>query len=231
MVPVSLHLSLSIPCQRLAPSQVSFPVPLLCGEVSLCWAHPSCRLPPIQLLLGSCLPLCSPPVGGGRCRFLNSRTLTVPALPLAGRQGSSLAPSDHSDYYSGCSGGAGTAPPALGLRPHLPAAPAPLLSSAAPGGSLLLMLLLSLPAQAQQRGPATRGPASQGEEPGGLCDSCQWLLNLLCLPPHRGTLRLWAGAASRPPSGLSRSGTIPRPLVSGGLVIYKLRKAARLRQC
>lgn len=138
-------------------------------------------------------------------------------------------------HSGGCSGEAGTTLPVLHFLPPLPAAPAPLLSYPAPPGPLLLKLLLSLSAQAQQWGPATRGPASQGEVPGGLRDSCQWLLNCPCPPSppkgfsysgHRSTT--WARAATCSPPGHSRSPIIPPPPVSRGFVIYKLRKMARL---
>lgn len=59
-------------------------------------------------------------------------------------------------------------------------------------GLLVSLAPISLSAQAQQRGPPTRGPAAQGEVPGRLCDPCQWLLNL---PPHQGSLRSSPGPA------------------------------------
>lgn len=54
----------------------------------------------------------------------------------------------------------------------------PLLFPAAPGDSTSQGSPFCLSAQAQQWGPAARGPAPQGEVPRGLCDSCQRLLNL-----------------------------------------------------
>lgn len=87
----------------------------------------------------------------------------------------------------------------------------------------------SLPAQAQQWRPTTRGPAPQSEVPGGLRDSCQRLLNLpqpstAPRDPHSGHLSP-AGRSgadcSRPLPGHSQSLPLLHPCFPGGFVIYK----------
>lgn len=82
-------------------------------------------------------------------------------------------------------------------------------------------------AQAQQRGPAEGGPASQGEVPGGLRDSCQRLLNLSAYPHHPATAPQDGPDSSdhHPPfPGRLRSLITSPPPFSRGVVIYKLRR-------
>lgn len=90
--------------------------------------------------------------------------------------------------------------------------------------------LPSLSAQAQQWGPAARGPAPQGEVPGDLCDPCQRMLGLPTAPSPKGPRCLLAAT----PPGPGRSATLAvhqatagdaHPhFVFWGAVTYKLRK-------
>lgn len=96
--------------------------------------------------------------------------------------------------------------------------------------------LPSLSAQAQQWGPAARGPAPQGEVPGDLCDPCQRMLGLPTAPSPKGPRCLLAAT----PPGPGRSATLAvhqatagdaHPhFVFWGAVTYKLRKGGRLAE-
>lgn len=146
------------------------------------------------------------------CASLNSHTAVITCDPPAledGRQGSACSTCQRAEPWSGPrdgrSGQAGTTacccllfPPPLPLC--CPVCSQWTTASQAPP--------FSLSAQAQQWGPATRGPASQGEVPGGLRDSCQWLLNF---PHPHGILILWPPLHQTGQSSSDRHPPSPRP--------------------
>ena len=177
----------------LAPPHCSFPE----SSLTPLWRESFCLDPSCSpLALPSSLPSAASarfpfaPVSSGTC------SLPPPVCPL-----NCSSHPDHWDPPPARKAGWALAPSQTAARSWAaPASQGPSVPCAAPGpaGHCFSSSSFSLSAQAQQWGPATGGPASQGEVAGGLHDSCQ---RLLSLPAHLRHPRDPSALALAPPEG------------------------------